>query len=199
MNLKSSLHCQKLPGWWWWGRYYLSAPRSMGSFESQSISFEAWRVVRIREQPFRVLVWHARIHLVLTFINELWELARRISIFITWGVKEVHSIMKKGLGNALCNFRLYQWFVHIAKCATNECVMNSFYFQCVCLCVTAPRATSRKTAPFYFIRIRHSQDIFLSIYHLFVAYFASKCKGFFSKISLMFATKIYQDFIKNRT
>ena len=79
-------------------RYYLSAPRSMGSFELQSISFEAERVVRIRKQPFRVLVWHARNHLVLTFINELWELARRISIFITWGVKEVHSIMIKGLG-----------------------------------------------------------------------------------------------------
>ena len=52
-------------------RYYLSAPRYMGSFESQSISFEAGRVVRIRKQPFRVLVWHTRNHLVLTFINEL--------------------------------------------------------------------------------------------------------------------------------
>ena len=85
-----------------WGgeevRYYLSAPRSMGSFESQSISFEAGRVIRIRKQQFRVLVWHTRNHLVLTFINELWELARRISIFITLGVKEVHSIKKKGLG-----------------------------------------------------------------------------------------------------
>ena len=47
-------------------RYYLSAPRYMGSFESQSISFEAGRVVRIRKQPFRVLVWHTRNHLVLT-------------------------------------------------------------------------------------------------------------------------------------
>ena len=75
-------------------RYYLSAPRSMGSFESQSISFEAGRVIRIRKQQFRVSVWHTRNHLVLTFINELWELARRISIFITWGVKEVHSIKK---------------------------------------------------------------------------------------------------------
>ena len=70
-------------GWRGAVRYYLSAPRSMGSFERQSISFEAERVVRIRKQPFRVLVWHARNHLVLTFINELWELARRISIFIT--------------------------------------------------------------------------------------------------------------------
>ena len=53
------------------GRYYLSAPRSMGSFESQSISFEAGRVIRIRKQQFRVSVWHTRNHLVLTFINEL--------------------------------------------------------------------------------------------------------------------------------
>ena len=52
-------------------RYYLSAPRSMGSFESQSISFEAGRVIRIRKQQFRVSVWHTRNHLVLTFINEL--------------------------------------------------------------------------------------------------------------------------------
>ena len=59
----------------------------MGSFESQSISFEAGRVVGIREQQFKVLVSHARNHLV----NELRELARR-------GVKKVHSIMKKGLG-----------------------------------------------------------------------------------------------------
>ena len=59
----------------------------MGSFESQSISFEAGRVVGIREQQFGVLVWHARNHLV----NELTELARR-------GVKKVYSIMKKGLG-----------------------------------------------------------------------------------------------------
>ena len=54
---------------------------------SQPISFEAVRVVRIREQQFKVLVSHARNHLV----HELRELARR-------GVKKVHSIMKKGLG-----------------------------------------------------------------------------------------------------
>ena len=65
MNLKSSLQGG------WGVRYYLSAPRSMGSFESQSISFEAGRVIRIRKQQFRVLVWHTRNHLVLTFINEL--------------------------------------------------------------------------------------------------------------------------------
>ena len=49
----------------------------------------------------------------------------------------------------------------------------------VCLCVTTPRATSRKTAPFYFIRIRQSRYFladFVSEKHLFVAYFASKCK-----------------------
>ena len=59
----------------------------MGSFESQSISFEAGREVGIREQQFKVLVSHARNHLV----KELRELVRR-------GVKKVHSIMKKGLG-----------------------------------------------------------------------------------------------------
>ena len=54
------------------------------------------------------------------------------------------------------------------------CVMNSsdLYF--------TPRAISRKTLPFYFIRI--SQSIFLvdfvSEKHLFVASFASKCKLF---------------------
>ena len=38
--------------------------------------------------------------------------------------------------------------------------------QGVCLCVTTPRATSRKTAPFYFIRIIHNQDNFC----LFITY-----------------------------
>ena len=75
MNLKSSLHCPNCHGVGAGGamavRYYLSAPRYMGSFKSQSISFEAGRVVRIRKQPFKVLVWHTRNHLVLTFINEL--------------------------------------------------------------------------------------------------------------------------------
>ena len=72
----SNLPCilQTAMGWGGGGmavRYYLSAPRSIGSFEWQSISFEARRVFRIRKQPFRVLVWHTRNLLVLTFINEL--------------------------------------------------------------------------------------------------------------------------------
>ena len=69
----SNLPCilQTAMGWGMAVRYYLSAPRSIGSFEWQSISFEARSVVRIRKQPFRVLVWHMRNHLVLTFINEL--------------------------------------------------------------------------------------------------------------------------------
>ena len=133
MNLKSSLHCPNCQGGCWGGgvgavRYYLSAPRSVGSFESQSISFEAGRVLRIRKQQFRVSVWHTRNHLVLTFINELWELARRISIFITWGVKEVHRI-RSWITLCVISDWLNQWFVYIAKGATNECVMNSFYFQ----------------------------------------------------------------------
>ena len=67
----------------------------MGWFESQPIRFGAGRVVRISKQQFRVLVWHERNH--FTIIDELGELARRISIFITWGVKEVHSTKKKVL------------------------------------------------------------------------------------------------------
>ena len=58
-------------------------------------------------------------------------------------------------------------------------VVLEFVTQGVCLCVTTPRATSRKTAPFYFIRIRQSRYFladFVSEKHLFVAYFASKCK-----------------------
>ena len=66
MNLKSSLHYPNCQGVGAGGgmavRYYLSAPRSMGSFESQSISFEAGRVVKKAT---------TRHHLVLTFVNEL--------------------------------------------------------------------------------------------------------------------------------
>ena len=42
-------------------------------------------MVRIRKQPCRVLVWRARSH--LNIMIGQWELARRISIFITRGVK----------------------------------------------------------------------------------------------------------------
>ena len=69
----------------------------------------------------------------------------------------------------------------------------------VCLYVTTPRATSRKTAPFYFIRIRHSQDIFFvylfSENHLFVAYFAPACKVFFKDKSDFYhkdLSRVYQ-------
>ena len=174
MNLKSSLHCPNCQGVGRGAggarRYYLSAPRSMGSFESQSISFEAGRVVRIRKQQFRVLVWHTRNHLVLTFIIELWELARRIGIFITWGVKEVHSIKKKKfLDNALCNFRLTLSMICLYRKIRHKWLRYEFFLlpvsgrivvlfavvleivtQGVCLCVTTPRATSRKTAPSFF-------------------------------------------------
>ena len=37
----------------------------MGSFKSQPISFEAGRVVRIRKQQFRGLVWHERSHFII--------------------------------------------------------------------------------------------------------------------------------------
>ena len=45
--------------------------------------------------------------------------------------------------------------------------------------MTTPRATSRKTAPFYSVGIRQSRYFlvdFVSEKHLFVAYFASKYK-----------------------
>ena len=48
--------------------------------------------------------------------------------------------------------------------------------QGVCLCVTTPRATSRKIAPFNFIRDNYFLVDFVPEKHLFVAYFASKCK-----------------------
>ena len=60
-------------------------------------------------------------------------------------------------------------------------VVLAIVTQGVCLYVTTPRATSRKTAPFYFTRIRQSRFFlvdFVSVKHLFVAYFASKCKLF---------------------
>ena len=41
--------------------------------------------------------------------------------------------------------------------------------QGVCLCVTIPRSATSKTAPFYFMRIKHSQ-FFLSIYFLKITY-----------------------------
>ena len=95
---------------------------------------------------------------------------------------------------------LYQWFVHIAKCATNESVMNSFYFQCVlqnrsllCSCPWVrharrlslcddPGSHFKEDCTFLFIRIRHLSKYFVFLFsenHLFVAYFASTCKVFF--------------------
>ena len=70
--------------------------------------------------------------------------------------------------------------------------------QGVCLCVTIPRSTTSKTAPFYFLRIRHRQYIFLSVYFLKVTYLwrtlrrHARC---FLKISLILpqsSTKSYQ-------
>ena len=40
---------------------------------------------------------------------------------------------------------------------------------------------------------------FFSENHLFVPYFASNMQNVFLKICLIFTTKIYQEFIKNRT
>ena len=79
----------------------------------------------------------------------------------------------------------YEFFLLPVSCriVVLFAVVLEIVTQGVCLCVTTPRATSRKTAPFYFIRIRHSQDFFFvylfSENHLFVAYFASACKVFF--------------------
>ena len=72
------------------------------------------------------------------------------------------------------------WFViRCCKIVVIIAVVLEIVTKGVCLCVTTPRATSRKTAPFYFIRIRQSRYFlgdFVSEKHLFVAYFASKCK-----------------------
>ena len=72
------------------------------------------------------------------------------------------------------------WFViRCCKIVVLIAVVLEIVTKGVCLCVTTPRATSRKTAPFCFIRIRQSRYFladFVSEKHLFVAYFASKCK-----------------------
>ena len=96
----------------------------MGSFESQSISFEAGRVVRRRKQQFRVLVWHAWKSLyyyirTLRIGKENWH-------FYLLGSKRSSQYQeKRSWIRLVCNFRLTLSLI----CATNECVMNSFYFQ----------------------------------------------------------------------
>ena len=66
--------------------------------------------------------------------------------------------------------------------------------QGTCLCVTTPRATSRKTAPFFFRRNKTQSRYFLSIYFLEITYLwrtlrrHARC---FLKISLICTTKIY--------
>ena len=60
--------------------------------------------------------------------------------------------------------------------------------QGVCLCVTIPRSTTSKTAPFYFLRIRHRQYIFSSIYFLKITYLWRTLRRYatcFLKISLI--------------
>ena len=66
--------------------------------------------------------------------------------------------------------------------------------QGTCLCVTTPRATSRRLHHFSFVGIRHSQDIFC----LFIFWKSLICgvlcvdmQGVFLKISLICTTKIY--------
>ena len=138
---------------------------------SQPIRFEAGR----RKRQFGVLVWHARNH--FTVINELWELARRIDIFITWELKEVHSIKKRSLGlRLMCNLRLTLSMICLYRKMRHKgvryesllfpvcfrivvlfAVVLEIVTQGVCLCVTTPRATSRKIAPFYFITIKQSR------------------------------------------
>ena len=49
-----------------------------------------------------------------------WELARRISIFIIWEVKEVHS--QKVLDDALCNFRLTLSKIDLYRKMHHSCV-----------------------------------------------------------------------------
>ena len=67
---------------------------------------------------------------------------------------------------------LYQWLIYIAN-APQMCVCHEFFWF-----VFTPRAISRKTSPFYFIRINQSRYFLVAEKHLFVASFASKCKLF---------------------
>ena len=107
------------------------------------------------------------------------------------GTKRSSQYQEKGLGKRLVsNLRLTLSMICLYRKMRHKGVRyESFLFpvcfrivvlfavvleivtQGVCLCVTTPRATSRKTAPLYFMFGR-----FLSEKHLFVAYFASKCK-----------------------
>ena len=87
-------------------------------FSHNQLRFKAGRVVRIRKQQFRVLVWHARNH--LTIMNELWELARRISIFFT--LKKFTVSRQKVLNNALCNFRLTLSMIFLYRKMRHRCV-----------------------------------------------------------------------------
>ena len=91
----------------------------------------------------------------------------------------------------------YDFFFSICyKIVVLFAVVLEIVTQGLCLYMTTPRATSRKTAPFYITRIRYS-DIFVNFVHEFVGYFASNCK--MCENSLIFTTKLYQEFVKSRT
>ena len=137
-----------------------------------SVNLTVWKGFRsVYAQTFSVFgeIWDV---LMPTVIKMLFN------IFITVGVNEVYSIK----ANALCCIFRLTWVIDllIPQNAPQMCAVWFFFFstcykivvlfavvleivtQGVCLYMTTPRATSRKTAPFYITRIRHS-DIFLSI------------------------------------
>ena len=111
------------------------------------------------------------------------------------GTKRSSQYQEKGLGKRLvCNLRLTLSMICLYRKMRHKRVRyESFLFpvcfrivvlfavvfeivtQGVCLCVTTPRATSRKIAPFNFIRDNYFLVDFVPEKHLFVAYFASKC------------------------
>ena len=63
-------------------------------------------------------------------MNGRWELARRVSIFITWRVKEVHSIKPMVLDYALCNFRLTLSMIDLCRKMRRVSVCVCYEFFC---------------------------------------------------------------------
>ena len=107
----------------------------------------------------------------------------------------------------MCNFRLTLSLIFFFRKMRHKYVRYDFFLfsvcfrivvlfavvveivtQGVCLCVTIPRSTTSKTAPFYFLRIRHRQYIFLSVYFLKITYLWCTLRRYarcFLKISLI--------------
>ena len=88
-------------------------------------------------------------------------------------------------------FSIYYKIVVLFAVVLEIVTQGVFFF------LTTPRATSRKTAPFYITRIKTLGYFSVNFVHEFVAYFAYNSKVF--EKSLIFTTKLYQEFFKSRT